>query len=453
MSGSTSLLPGVVEGTGAVTTVNETFDAASPATIGARNATTSSLLTWGYFGGRISGVDRANGTVTLTASATNYVVMKKSDLVVSVSTATTNWNDSANYWRLYSIVTNATTATSWIDERFGTAGLFPPGGAGGAGLTNFTESVNTSAPNATVPVVQLLATNAATNVDVALSPKGTGAITVKVADNGTTNGNKRGTGAVDLQTDLNGTAANVASGIKSFLLGGLGNKATGDNGGVLGGTNNTSSNASAVVAGGTSNTASASGGFIGGGTGNAASTGNYNAVLGGNTNTASGSSNAVVTGGQNNLADALNSSASGHYATTRGVIGCKAHSSHSQSGSAGLRQKREAVLQLNTANATPAAMTTNAAASAATNQFNLVTGSGLKVRGQVMVRNTANGDCGWWDISGACKNVGGTVTLSGTPVISAYAGEASLNTCAVAIVADNTAKALQVQVTGIAIVT
>lgn len=104
--------------------INQLFDAASPAMMGSRNAATTSLLTWGYIGGRIGSLSRANGTVALTASATNYIVMKKSDLVVSVSTLTTNWNDSADYWRLYSVVTNTTTVTSYEDERLGTAGLF-----------------------------------------------------------------------------------------------------------------------------------------------------------------------------------------------------------------------------------------------------------------------------------------------------------------------------------------
>jgi hypothetical protein len=449
MSSSTSLLPGVVEGTGAVQVINETFDAASPAIVGARNASTSNLLTWGYIGGRINGADKANGTLALTASNTNYIVMAKTGLAVSVAITTTNWNDSANYWRLYSVVTSATAATSWIDERLSSTGLQGIGGAGGAGLVNFTESVNIAAPNATVPVVSLTATNAATNVDVVLAPKGTGGIAMKTADSTSTGGNKRGTGAIDLQYDLNSSAANVASGATSALVGGTGSKASGANSGVFAGRANTASNAQSVCVGGDSNTASGSTAAILGGTGNTASTGSYTAVVGGSTNTAS-ATQATVLGGQNNLADALNSTASGHYSATRGMIGSKSHASGSLSGTAGLRQKREATLMVNTANATATAITTNGSAAAATNQFNLVTGSGLMVQGQVIVRNNSTGDVGYFTFTGACKNVAGTVSLSGTPVVSAYAGDASLNTCAVAIVADNTNKCLQVTVTGIA---
>lgn len=149
MSNSTSTVDQVIEGTGAIASINEIFDAASQATIGGRRAPTSGLLVWGYYGGRISGTDKANGTVTLTASATNYIVMAKSGLAVSASTATTNWNDSTNYWRLYSVVAGATTVTSYNDERFGTAGLFAVGSSASA-IT--TDNDPTLAANSSVNV-------------------------------------------------------------------------------------------------------------------------------------------------------------------------------------------------------------------------------------------------------------------------------------------------------------
>jgi hypothetical protein len=123
MSSSTSPVPQVVEGTGAVAKINGNFSATSQAMIGARDDT-STLLNWKYIGGRINGITVANGFVTLTVSTTNYVVMKKSDGVVSVATATTNWDNSTDYWRLYSVVTNATTVTSYEDERSSSTGLF-----------------------------------------------------------------------------------------------------------------------------------------------------------------------------------------------------------------------------------------------------------------------------------------------------------------------------------------
>lgn len=86
------------------------------------------------------------------------------------------------------------------------------------GLTNFTESVNTAAPNATVPAVRLIATNAATNVDFVISPKGTGAILAQIPDNTSTGGNKRGSRAIDLQM-VRSSNIQVASGTNAILIG------------------------------------------------------------------------------------------------------------------------------------------------------------------------------------------------------------------------------------------
>lgn len=145
MANSTSPIDQIAEGTGAVAAINENFDAGSNAMTGGRRASTSGLLVWGYYGGRVEGVNVANGTLTLGASTTSYVVMKKSDGVVSFATTTTNWNDSTNYWRLYSVVTGASTVTSYVDERLSSTGLFGGGGGGGGG--SFTGGTLTSALN------------------------------------------------------------------------------------------------------------------------------------------------------------------------------------------------------------------------------------------------------------------------------------------------------------------
>ena len=99
-------------------TANAAFNAASPATLYARRATTTALLTWGYHGGRWNGTAIANGTVTLTASgATNHIVALRSTGAVSTTTASTNWNNTADYLRLYKVMTNSTTVTSYEDHR------------------------------------------------------------------------------------------------------------------------------------------------------------------------------------------------------------------------------------------------------------------------------------------------------------------------------------------------
>lgn len=103
-------------------TANAFFDAASPATLYGRRQSQCSGLTWAYYGGNVTRSDNTlaqigNGTLALTASATNYIVAAKSDGAVSFSTATTNWNDRVSYWRLYSVVTGTATVTSYTDYR------------------------------------------------------------------------------------------------------------------------------------------------------------------------------------------------------------------------------------------------------------------------------------------------------------------------------------------------
>lgn len=103
--------------------VNETFDAHSPASFLGRRASTTTGLTWGYFGGRIGGTSIANGTVTLT-NGTHYVVALRSSWAVSTSTATTNWNNTADYARLYQVVVASSQVSSYQDHRLGPFGVF-----------------------------------------------------------------------------------------------------------------------------------------------------------------------------------------------------------------------------------------------------------------------------------------------------------------------------------------
>lgn len=103
-------------------TANAFFDAASPATLYGRRQSQCSGLTWAYYGGNVTRSDNTlaqigNGTLALTASTTNYITALKESGVVYCNTTTTAWNDTANYWRLYSVVTGTATVTSYTDER------------------------------------------------------------------------------------------------------------------------------------------------------------------------------------------------------------------------------------------------------------------------------------------------------------------------------------------------
>lgn len=98
------------------TRLNESFDAASVATLFGRRASTCAGLTWGYYGGvvYIGGARSliANGTLTLTASTTNYVEVDQTG-AVSVNTT----SGTPGKLLLYTIVTGASTVTSYTDNR------------------------------------------------------------------------------------------------------------------------------------------------------------------------------------------------------------------------------------------------------------------------------------------------------------------------------------------------
>jgi hypothetical protein len=101
-------------------------------------------------------------------------------------------------------------------------------GTGGATLQSsaFVIADNaTASPNNTVNHASLQATGGTTNVSVSIVPKGAGAFCLQVPDGTATGGNARGNYAVDLQT-TRGTAAKVASGVASFAVG-SGNTASG----------------------------------------------------------------------------------------------------------------------------------------------------------------------------------------------------------------------------------
>lgn len=122
MADLTSNLDSIIQGSGSQDLqANALFDAASPAMLYARRQSTCTGLVWGYYGGNVTKCDGlqttiADSTVSLTASATNYITAKKDDGAVYCSTSTTAWN-SADYWRLYVVTTSASAATNYTDER------------------------------------------------------------------------------------------------------------------------------------------------------------------------------------------------------------------------------------------------------------------------------------------------------------------------------------------------
>jgi hypothetical protein len=121
MADSTSPIQQVVAGSGAALQVNDNFASTSPAALYARDPVTSAGLTWGTVGGRFSSALVASATVALTASAINYLVALRTTGAISLGTLA-NWNDTANYARLYLITAGASTVTGYEDHRQAIAG-------------------------------------------------------------------------------------------------------------------------------------------------------------------------------------------------------------------------------------------------------------------------------------------------------------------------------------------
>lgn len=101
-----------------VTKANSLFDALCSVAIYGKKYAATSGLTLGYHGGKISvnGVVTviADGTVTLTASLTNYIEANPSTGAVSKNTTAY----TPGYWRIGRAVTGTASITTWYDDRY-----------------------------------------------------------------------------------------------------------------------------------------------------------------------------------------------------------------------------------------------------------------------------------------------------------------------------------------------
>jgi len=103
--------------------VNENFDTVSCAAVYAKKASTTSALVWGYYGGRWGGFSVSDSTLTLTNTATNYIVVDRSDGAISASTSSTNWDNASDYARVYKLTTAGSVVTATEDHRAGPGGV------------------------------------------------------------------------------------------------------------------------------------------------------------------------------------------------------------------------------------------------------------------------------------------------------------------------------------------
>lgn len=221
MANSTTNIDGIVASQSAKeVTANAFFDAASQAATYGRRASTSSGLTWGYYGGNIVKADGtlaqiANGTLTLTASATNYIVAAKATGAVSVSTTATNWNNATDYWRLYSVVAGASSVTSYTDAR--RMGEFQ--GSGGSGATGSSYAPVTSNAGTAITLTltdagDYLRTTSGTAVTITIPPQSSVAWSADTE----INIEQAGDGAVTIQGDA-GVTLNKMSTVTGVIAG------------------------------------------------------------------------------------------------------------------------------------------------------------------------------------------------------------------------------------------
>lgn len=329
-----------------------------------------------------------------------------------------------------------------------------------------TGAINSSSPNDTINVASLTANVSTTNGDLALLPKGTGALLADLPDNATAGGNKRGTRAVDWQMSRS-SASQVASGIGSVIGGGSANTAAGSYSAVNGGLGNRATGNYAFIGGGYLHSVVGNYNCVAGGEGNADVSGishatigggylnriygNYSFVGGGNQNTASVTGSAIVAG-RNNTANGIYSFvAGGAYGTTRGVTGMHVFPACDApiAASAGVSQGSLLMLGRQTTDATPTVLCSNSSAASFNNQLVLPNNSAMYFSASVVACVTAGGNSKSWSFTGLIKrgaNAAAT-TLVNSGGGSLY-GDAGASTWDVVLSADTTNGGLAVTVTG-----
>lgn len=294
---------------------------------------------------------------------------------------------------------------------------------GGGGLSNITEAVNTSSPNATVPVVSLTATNAATNVDLALVSKGSGALLVGVPNGLTSGGNKRGIYAIDFSS-LRGAASQVASGAYSVVIG---------QEGTASGASSTAINSGAIASG--------AGAFA---LGQGTASGQYSRALG-QSSTASG--NRSTTLGWYGTASGEASVAAGNRANTKTRKNMLALAS-GQFSNVGDAQFGLHVLRRATTDATATELSMDGVAPIPTTRIVLENNSTYSFRGQVVARSLG-GDTKAWRFEGTIeRGANASATAIVGTVASTGDSEAGAATWVLTIDADTTNGALRIQGTG-----
>jgi hypothetical protein len=277
-----------------------------------------------------------------------------------------------------------------------------------AGLQYFTDAEDATGVNTSKPVNALIVANAGASVDVALSPKGTGAKLAQIPDATIAGGNKRGNYATDWQTSRT-TNAQVASASYSTVLGGRNNTADGDSG----------------TAGGYQSSAN----------------GNYSAALGFLSNAAGIGSIAL---GYNTTADGAYSAVLGYRADNKGRPSSLTIGGYNVSDGGHPFQTNIQNVSTETIDATPTVLTGYSSSYIYQNRMDINSAYAFKI--MLIAGVTGAGDTKAWELTGCIKRATGVPTLVGAvtkTVIAADTGAATWD-CDIVIDTD----AFTVQATG-----
>lgn len=327
------------------------------------------------------------------------------------------------------------------------------------GLTEFTELETTAAPNATVPVNSLKPVTATTNADIAIVPKGTGALLAAIPDNTTAGGNKRGANAIDLST-YRTVATNVASGQYSVVIG-QDSRGSNNNAVAIGSSAISTSDGSVAISSATASgvrcfahgsrcTSSgygsvAFGSYLYGDT--IASGDNSFAVGQGGTASGTGS---VVLGGYASVASGTYSYAFGKNADTFGIAGRMAKG-YSLDGIniSGHTQASTFFLSVRTTGNTATTVTVGGVAVSATNQLILSNQSAYRFKGTIVGKQSGSVNAAVWDIDGfIVRGANAAATTLNISNVTLVQNTPAWGTPTLA--ADTTNGGLRVQVTGAA---
>lgn len=231
--------------------VNENFEALSHMATFAKDASTTTGLTWGYLGGRWGGFAITAGTLTLTASSTLYVTVSRATGAISVSASDSAWQAIDLHARVYKLVTGVATVTSIEDYRAGFGGVHgisnTGGGGGGAivaipiacsdeatALTAGAAKVTFRMPHAmTLTAVRASLTTAQTSgsiFTVDINAGGTSILSTKLTINNTEKTSKTAAAPVvisnasladdaEITIDIDQIGDGTAKGLKVYLIG------------------------------------------------------------------------------------------------------------------------------------------------------------------------------------------------------------------------------------------